>query len=168
MATNNIGDGAIAGAITGFIIGLVTIILGLIGLASLASYININAVFGGLLPGFGTVALATITGLLVFLVFTVIVGLILGAIFGAILEYIPTRSLLTKGVIFMVAIWVIFGLIIPVIVGASARLPAGLTATSVLISLIAAVIWGLVLGAALHWVISRTMAPVRGGVIRTH
>jgi hypothetical protein len=92
------------------------------------------------------------------------VGLILGAIFGAILEHIPTTNVVTKGIIFLVAIWVIFGLLLPIVVGLGARVPAGVTAMSILTSLVAAIIWGAVLGAVFSWVSRRAAAPTRPAV----
>jgi hypothetical protein len=166
MAGRDIGDGAIAGAITGLIIGLVMIVLALIGLGSLARFVNINAVFGGFLPGVGTTVLATVTAVLVFLVFTIIVGLILGAIFGALLEHIPTANLVTKGVIFMLAIWVIFGLLLPIIIRFSTRVPAGAASASIITSLVAAIIWGAILGETFAWVARRAAEPTRP-VVRT-
>jgi hypothetical protein len=108
MAARDVGDGAIAGAITGIIIGLAAIVLSLIGLGALTKYFDIRQVFGGLLPAVGGATL-TITAMITILLFLAIVGLILGAIFGAIFENIPTLSAITKGIVFMIAIWVIFG-----------------------------------------------------------
>ncbi len=166
MAGRDIGDGAIAGAIAGFIIGLAMLILALIGLGSLTRFVNINAVFGGFLPGLGTTVLGTITAVLVFLVFTIIVGLILGAIFGVILEHIPTANVVTKGIIFMLALWVIFGLLLPIVARMSTRLPAGAASAGIITSLIAAIIWGAVLGAAFNWVARRAAEPTRP-IVRT-
>lgn len=166
MAGRDIGDGAIAGAITGFIIGLAMIILAVIGLGSLTRFVNINEVFGGFLPGAGTAVLATITAVLVFLVFTIIVGLILGAIFGGILEHIPTANVVTKGIIFMLAIWVIFGLLVPIVVRLSTRMPAGAASAGIITSLIAAILWGVVLGAVFAWVARRNVEPTRP-IVRT-
>ena len=63
MASRDIGDGAIAGAITGFIIGVAAILLSLIGLGALTKYFDIRQVFGGLLPAVGGATL-TISAML--------------------------------------------------------------------------------------------------------
>jgi hypothetical protein len=165
MAARDIGDGAIAGIITGVIIGVLAILMALTGLASLVSYIDINRVFGGLLPAVGGIA-ASLTAMITLLLFTAIVGLILGAIYGAIYENIPTTSAITKGIVFLLALWVIFGLLLPILVGVGARVPAGVTMMGIFSSLIAAAIWGAVLGLTFIWVSRRTAAPGRAPVIR--
>ena len=165
MAARDIGDGAIAGIITGIIIGVIAILLALLGFASLTSYININSVFGGLLPGAG-IAAATLTAMISLLLFTAIVGLILGAIFGAIFENIPTTSAVTKGVIFLLVIWVIFGLLLPILVSLGAKVPPGVTVAGILTSLIAAIIWGALLGLTFAWVSKRTAVTGGAPVVR--
>jgi hypothetical protein len=165
MAARDIGDGAIAGIITGIIIGVIMILLALIGLSALMSYIDINAVFGGLLPMAGGIA-ASVTAMITLLLFTAIVGLILGAIFGAVYENIPTAGAVTKGIVFMLVIWVIFGLLLPIVVGAGTRAPAGLTVASIISSLVAAIIWGALLGLTFIWVSRRAAAPGRAPIVR--
>lgn len=167
MAARDITDGAIAGAITGLIIGILTIILGAIGLASIGQYININNVLGGFLPGVSGAGL-TISASIVLLIFLAIVGLILGIVFGALYERIPTSSAVSKGVVFMVAVWVVFGLLIPLILGLGAMgaRAAGVTFASIVTSFIASIIWGAILGAVFTWVARRAAAPTRP-VVRT-
>lgn len=167
MASRDITDGAIAGAITGLIIGLLTIILGAIGLASIGQYININNVLGGFLPGVSGAGL-TISASIVLLIFLTIVGLILGIVFGALYERLPTTSAISKGIILMVALWVVFGLLIPLVlgIGAAGARVAGVTFASIVTSLIAAIIWGALLGAVFTWVARRAAAPTRP-VVRT-
>ena len=98
--------------------------------------------------------------------FTIIVGLILGAIFGAILEHVPTANVVTKGIVFMLVIWVIFGLLLPIVARMSMRLPAGAASVGIITSLIAAIIWGAVLGEAFAWVARRAAKPT-GPIVRT-
>ena len=166
MATRDIGDGAIAGIITGIIMGIVAIFLALIGLASIVSIVDVRTVFGGLIPITG-IAIASITGMITLLLFMAIIGLIIGAIFGAIYEYIPTASAITKGIIFLLGIWVIFGLLIPLVLSAGGALPVALTATGIVTALVASIIWGAVLGLIFAWVVRRTGAPVRRPIVRT-
>lgn len=168
MSARDIGDGAIAGIITGIIIGVVMILLTIIGLGALASYIDINAVFasfGGRLPVIGGAA-AGMVAMISFLLFTAFVGLILGVIFGALYENIPTTSAVTKGIVLLLVLWVIFGLLLPLVAGMGLRAGAGVTAVSIITSLIAAVIWGALLGLTFVWVARRTMAPGRAPVVR--
>ncbi len=165
MAARDITDGAIAGAVTGIIIGLVTIILGAIGLASIGQYVNINNVLGGILPGVSGAGL-TISASIVLLIFLAVVGLILGIIYGALYERIPTAGAISKGIVLLLALWVVFGLLIPVILALGTGAPAAITFTSIITSLIAAIIWGAVLGAIFMWVSRRAAAPTRP-VVRT-
>lgn len=160
MATNDIGDGAIAGIITGVIMGVLAILLALIGLASLVAFVDVRSIFGGIMPIAGFAA-ASLTAMIALLLFMSIVGLILGAIFGGIYEKIPTTSAVTKGIIFLLAIWIIFGLLIPILLSAGGAMPAALTATGIISALIAAVIWGGLLGIMFHWVSGKTAAPTR-------
>ncbi len=160
MATKDIGDGAIAGIITGVIMGILAILLALIGLASLVAFIDVRSVFGGLMPIAGFAA-ASLTAMITLLLFMAIVGLILGAIFGEIYERIPTTNAVTKGIIFLLAVWVIFGLLIPILLSAGGALPMSLTATGIISALVAAAIWGGLLGVIFHWVSGKTAAPTR-------
>ncbi|BAI61613.1 conserved hypothetical protein [Methanocella paludicola SANAE] len=160
MATNDIGDGAIAGIITGVIMGILALLLALIGLASLVAFVDVRSIFGGVMPIAGFAA-ASLTAMIALLLFMAIVGLILGAIFGGIYEKIPTTSAVTKGIVFLLAIWVIFGLLIPILLSAGGAMPTALTATSIISALIAAIIWGGLLGMMFHWVSGKTAAPAR-------
>jgi len=166
MATRDIGDGAIAGIITGIIMGILAILLGLIGLASLVSVVDIRSVFGGLIP-ITSITAASISAMITLLLFMAIIGLIVGAVFGALYEYIPTANAITKGIIFLLAIWVIFGLLIPLVLAAGGALPVALTATGIVTALVAAIIWGGVLGLIFAWVVRRTEAPERRPIVRT-
>ncbi len=165
MAASDIGDGAIAGIITGTIIGIIMTMLALIGLSSLISYVNIDAVFGGLLPMAGSIA-ASLTAIITLLLFLAIVGLVLGAIYGAIYEDIPAAGAIGKGIAFMLVVWAIFGLLIPLIVGTGAGAPPEITAASIVSSLIASVIWGTLLGLAFVWVSRKAAAPGRASIVR--
>jgi hypothetical protein len=165
MAARDTGDGAIAGIITGIIMGVITILLALAGLSTLLSYVDINAVFGGLLPMAGGIAVS-LTAIITLFLFLAIVGLILGAIYGAVFENIPTTSAITKGVAFMLAIWAIFGLFIPIIVGVGARAPGTVTAASIISALIAAVIWGALLGLTFIWVSKKAAVPGGAPIVR--
>jgi hypothetical protein len=158
MAGKDIGDGAIAGIITGVIIGVLSILMALIGLASLLAFVDVRSVFGGLLPALGFAA-ASLTAMVTLLLFMAIIGLILGAIFGAIFESIPTQNSVTKGIVFLLAIWVIFGLVIPILLRAGGVLPPTFTTTGIVTALVAAVIWGGLLGVIFDWVSKRTAAP---------
>ena len=160
MATKDIGDGAIAGIITGVVMGVLAILLALIGLASLVAFVDVRSVFGGLMPIAGFAA-ASITAMITLLLFMAIIGLILGAIFGELYEKIPTTSAVTKGIVFMLAIWVIFGLLVPIIMSIGGALPVALTAVGILSELIAAIIWGGLLGVIFHWVSGKTAAPTK-------
>jgi len=160
MATKDIGDGAIAGIITGVIMGILAILMALIGLASLVAFVDVRSVFGGLLPIAGIVA-ASLTALITLLLFMAIIGLILGAIFGAIYESIPTPHAVTKGIVFLLAIWVIFGLLVPIILSVGGALPTALSAWGIISALVAAVIWGGLLGVIFHWVTGKAAAPTR-------
>ncbi len=165
MATKDIGDGAIAGIITGVIMGILAILLTLIGLASLVAFVDVRSVLGGLLPLVGLAA-ASVTAMITLLLFMAIIGLILGAIFGAIYENIPTTNAVTKGIIFLLGVWVIFGLLVPVILSIGGALPYALSAWGILTALVAAIIWGGVLGVIFHWVAGKVAAPTRP-VVRT-
>jgi len=68
----------------------------------------------------------------------------------------------------MVAIWVIFGLLIPLILGlgAAGARAAAVTFASIVTSFIASIIWGAILGAVFTWVARRAAAPTRP-VVRT-
>jgi hypothetical protein len=66
----------------------------------------------------------------------------------------------------MLVIWIIFGLLLPIIVGAGAGAPAGLSVASILSSLIAAIIWGALLGLTFIWVSRKAAAPGRAPIIR--
>jgi hypothetical protein len=160
MATNDIGDGAIAGIITGVIMGVLALLLALIGLASLVAFVDVRSIFGGVMPIAGFAA-ASLTAMIALLLFMAIVGLILGAIFGGIYEKIPTMSAVTKGIIFLLGIWVIFGLLVPILMSAGGMMPASLTVTGIISALIAAAIWGGLLGMMFHWVSGKTAAPAR-------
>lgn len=160
MATNDIGDGAIAGIITGVIMGILALLLALIGLASLVAFVDVRSIFGGVMPIAGFAA-ASLTAMIALLLFMAIVGLILGAIFGGIYEKVPTTSAVTKGIVFLLAIWVIFGLLIPILLSAGGAMPTALTATGIISALIAAIIWGGLLGMMFHWVSGKTAAPAR-------
>lgn len=166
MATREIGDGAVAGIITGIIMGILAIFLALLGLASLVSVVDVRTVFGGMIPITG-MAIASIAAMITLLLFMAIMGLIIGAVFGAIYEYIPTVNAITKGIIFLLCIWVIFGLLIPLVLSAGGALPIALTATGIVTALVAAVIWGAVLGLIFAWVVRKTGAPVRRPVVKT-
>jgi hypothetical protein len=165
MAARDVTDGAIAGLITGVIIAVLTIVLGLIGLASLGQYVNINRVLGGYLPGVNGAGL-TVSASIALLVFLAVVGLILGIIYGALFEGIPTLHPVSKGIVLLVALWVVFGLIIPLLLGFGASAPAVITFASIVTSLIAAIIWGAVLGAIFIYISRRVGAPTRP-VVRT-
>lgn len=160
MATNDIGDGAIAGIITGVIMGILALLLALIGLASLVAFVDVRSIFGGVMPIAGFAA-ASLTAMIALLLFMAIVGLILGAIFGGIYEKIPTTNAVTKGIVFLLAIWVIFGLLIPILLSAGGAMSTALTATGIISALIAAIIWGGLLGMMFHWVSGKTAAPAR-------
>ncbi len=160
MATKDIGDGAIAGIITGVVMGFLAILLALIGLASLVAFVDVRSIFGGLMPIAGFAA-ASLTAMITLLLFMAIIGLILGAIFGEIYEKIPTANAVTKGIVFLLAVWVIFGLLVPVLLSAGGAIPVSLTATGIITALIAAVIWGGLLGIMFHWVSGKTAAPTR-------
>jgi hypothetical protein len=160
MATKDIGDGAIAGIITGIIMGVLAMLMALVGLASIVAFVDVRSVFGGLMPMAGFAA-ASLTAMITLLLFMAIIGLILGAIFGAIYEDIPTANPVSKGIVFLVAIWVIFGLLIPIILSAGGAVPIALTATGIVSSLVAAVIWGGLLGVIYNWVAKKTEAPAR-------
>lgn len=165
MATKDIGDGAIAGIITGVIMGILAVLLTLIGLASLVAFVDVRSVFGGLLPLVG-IAAASVTALITLLLFMAIIGLILGAIFGAVYESIPTTGAVTKGIIFLLAIWVIFGLLVPVLLSVGHALPVAMSMWGILTALVAAIIWGGLLGVVFHWIAGRMAAPTRP-VVRT-
>ena len=158
MATRDIGDGAISGIITGVVMGVLAILLALIGLASIVAFVDVRSVFGGLMPIAGFAA-ASITAMITLLLFMAIIGLILGAVFGELYEKIPTANAVTKGIIFMVAVWVIFGLLIPILLSAGGAVPVALTAYGILSSLVAAVIWGGLLGVIFHWVSGKVAEP---------
>jgi len=160
MATKDIGDGAIAGIITGVIMGILAILMALVGLASLVAFVDVRSVFGGLLPIAGFAA-ASVTAMITLLLFLAIIGLILGAIFGAIYESIPTAHAVTKGIIFLLAIWVIFGLLVPIILSAGGALPVALSVWGIITALVAAVVWGGLLGVLFHWVAKKAAAPTR-------
>ncbi|HTY90108.1 MAG TPA: DUF6789 family protein [Methanocella sp.] len=160
MATKDIGDGAVAGIVTGVIIGILAILLALVGLASLVAFVDVRSVFGGLMPIAGFAA-ASITAMITLLLLMAIIGLILGAIFGEFYEKIPTQNAVTKGIIFMLAVWVIFGLLVPILLSAGGALPTALTATGIISALVAALIWGGLLGLIFHWVTGKTAAPER-------
>ncbi len=160
MATRDIGDGAIAGIITGVIMGILAILLALIGLASLVGFVDVRSVFGGLLPIAGFAA-ASLTAMITLLLFMAIIGLILGAVFGAIYESVPTTNAVTKGIIFMLALWVIFGLLVPIILSAGHALPIAVSIWGVITALVAAVLWGGLLGVIFHWISGRVAAPAR-------
>jgi hypothetical protein len=166
MSTREIGDGAIAGIITGIIMGVLAILLALIGLASLVSVVDIRSVLGGMIPITG-LTLASISAMITLLLFMAIIGLVIGAVFGSVYEYIPTVNAITKGLIFMLAIWVIFGLLIPLVLSAGGALPVALTATGIVTALVAALIWGAVLGLIFAWVVRKTGAPARRPIVRT-
>jgi hypothetical protein len=165
MATKDIGDGAIAGIITGVIMGILSMLMALIGLASLVAFVNVRSIFGGFMPIAGFAA-ASLTAMITLLLFMSIVGLILGAIFGAIYENIPTANAVMKGIIFMVAIWVIFGLLIPILLNAGGALSTSLTTTGIVTALVAAIVWGGLLGVVYHWVAGKTAEPTRP-IVRT-
>ncbi len=165
MATRDIGDGAIAGIITGVIMGILAILMALIGLASLVAFVDVRSIFGGLIPIAG-VAAASLTAMITLLLFMAIIGLILGAIFGAIFENIPTEHAVTKGIVFLLGVWVIFGLLIPIVLSAGGALPVALTLTGIVSALVAALIWGGLLGLVFSWVAKKTGAPTRP-VVRT-
>jgi hypothetical protein len=160
MATKDIGDGAIAGIITGVIMGILAILMVLVGLASLVAFVDVRSVFGGLLPLVGLTA-ASLTAMITLLLFMAIIGLILGAIFGAIYESIPTAHAVTKGIIFLLAIWVIFGLLVPIILSAGHALPIALSMWGIVTALVASIVWGGLLGVIFHWVAKKAAAPTR-------
>lgn len=160
MATKDIGDGAVAGIITGVIIGILAILLALIGLASLVAFVDVRSVFGGLMPIAGFAA-ASITAMITVVLFMAIIGLILGGIFGELYEKIPTANAVTKGIIFLLGVWVIFGLLVPMLLRAGGAFTTSLTTTGILSALVAAVIWGGLLGVLFHWVAGKTEAPTR-------
>lgn len=160
MAAKDIGDGAIAGIITGIIMGVLAILLALVGLASIVSLVDIRSIFGGMLPIVGATA-ASLTAMITLLLFMAIIGLILGAVFGAVYENIPTAHAITKGIIFLLAIWVIFGLLIPLVLSAGKALPTTLTMAGIVSALVAAIIWGGLLGLVFSWIAKRTGAPTR-------
>lgn len=165
MAAKDIGDGAIAGIITGVIMGFLAILLALVGFASMVAFVDIRSVMGGIMPVTGFAA-ASLTAMITVLLFMAIIGLILGAVFGALFENIPTVHAVTKGIVFLLAVWVVFGLLVPLVLRAGAALPTALTATSIVSALVAAVIWGGLLGLVFGWIAKRTGAPT-GPVIRT-
>ncbi|AFC99774.1 hypothetical protein Mtc_1019 [Methanocella conradii HZ254] len=158
MASKDIGNGAIAGIITGVIMGVLSILMALIGLASLLAFVDVRSVFGGMLPAVGFAA-ASLTAMITLLLFMAIIGLILGAIFGAIIESIPTGNSVTKGIVFLLAIWVVFGLLIPIILKAGGTLPTSLTTTGIVTALVAAIIWGGLLGVVFDWVSKKAGVP---------
>lgn len=160
MATKDIGDGAIAGIITGVIMGVLAILMALVGLASLVAFVDVRSVFGGLLPIAGFAA-ASLTAMITLLLFMAIIGLILGAVYGAIFESIPTNNAVTKGIIFLLAIWVIFGLLVPIVLSAGGALSTALSAIGIVSALVAAVIWGGLLGVIFIWVTKKTGVPTR-------
>jgi hypothetical protein len=165
MATKNIGDGAIAGIITGLIMGILTILLAVIGFASLVAFVDVRSVMGGMAPMTG-IAIASLTAMITLLLFMAIIGLIIGAVFGAVYEDIPSMHVVTKGIIFLIAVWFIFGLLIPLVLGAGGAVPVALTLTGIVTALIATIIWGGMLGLIFEWVVRRTGAP-SGTIART-
>jgi hypothetical protein len=76
-------------------------------------------------------------------------------------ESIPTAHPITKGVVLLVALWVVFGFLVPLIMGAGAGLSTGITVASVVTSLVDAIISGVVLGFAYEWVTRRAPAVVK-------
>ncbi|HEY3422785.1 MAG TPA: DUF6789 family protein [Methanocellaceae archaeon] len=160
MGAKDIGDGSIAGIVTGVVMGFLAILLALIGLASMMAFVDIRSVMGGIIPITGLAA-ASLTAMITVLLFMAIIGLILGAVFGAIYEEIPTAHSVTKGIIFLLAIWVIFGLLIPLVLKAGTAMPIALTSMGIVTALIAAVIWGGLLGLVFSWIAKRTGAPAR-------
>jgi len=160
VATKDIGDGAIAGIITGVIMGILAILMTLIGLASLVAFVDVRSVFGGLLPIVGMAA-ASLTALIPLLLFMAIIGLILGAVFGAVYESIPTAHPVTKGIIYLLAIWVVFGLLVPIVLSLGGAVPMTLSAWGIVTALVAAIVWGGLLGIIFQWVAGRAAAPTR-------
>src|SRR5271157_1095107 len=158
MATKYIGDGAIAGIITGIIMGILTVLLALIGLASFVAFVDVRSVLDGMVP-MASFAAVSLTAMITLLLFMAIIGLILGAVFGAVYEGIPSMHAVTKGIVYLIAIWVIFGLFIPIVLSAGGAVPIALTLTGVVTALVAAIIWGGVLGLIFEWVARRTSAP---------
>jgi hypothetical protein len=165
MATKDIGDGAIAGIVTGVIMGFLAILLALVGFASMVAFVDIRSVLGGILPLTGLAA-ASLTAMITVLLFLAIIGLVLGAVFGALYEEIPTVSSVTKGIVFLLAVWVVFGLLVPLVLKAGTAMPMALTAMGIVTALIAAVIWGGLLGLVFSWIAKRTAAPARA-IVKT-
>jgi hypothetical protein len=139
MSEKDIGDGSIAGIIAGLIIG----ILAIIGLTSAFLIIDIEGIWRLPIANF---APGPISAAITLLLLTSMIGLMTGAAYSALYENIPGDGPVSKGMIFFLLIWVIFGLLMPVAVGSGAGLSAGITAASVISSLIAVTIWGIILG----------------------
>jgi len=160
MATNDIGDGAIAGIITGVIMGILALLLALIGMASLVAFVDIRSIFGGRHADRGLccrIAHGDDSALIIHGHHRADPGSDLRRD----IRKDPETSAVTRGIVFMLAIWVIFGLLIPIVVSAGGMMPAALTATGIISALIAAAIWGGLLGIVFSWVSKRTAAPAR-------
>jgi hypothetical protein len=96
MAGKNLWEGAIAGAISGFVIALaVTIFL----------YFSMKALVGDLLNQMSGVSLLEVFLLMV--VIWSIISLIIGVVYSVLYNSIPTTSPVIKGIILLVACWVI-------------------------------------------------------------
>ncbi len=163
MAARDIGDGAIAGVITGIIISILSLLLALIGLGALTRYADIRSVLGGLLPAVAGTAFEIPTIIRMVLLLA-LVGMIIGAIYGAIYENIPAAGAIPKGIAFMLVVWAIFGLLIPLIIGTGEGEPAEITAASIVSSLISSIIWGAVLGWVFDWISRRAAEPGRAPI----
>jgi hypothetical protein len=169
LTVRDIKNGALAGLLTGLIIRVLAVFLSFIGLAILGRYFDINDVLSGTLPGLNVVGPISVS-FFTLLLSLVIIGTILGIVYGALYELIPTANAISKGVIFMLAIWAILWLLIPLILGSgiTGARATGVNFTNIVPSFIAAIIWGAILGATFTWVTRRSRAPTRPIVYGRH
>jgi hypothetical protein len=139
VSLKDLGDGAIAGVLTGIVVTLISFLLQGLGIAP-TMVISRISYSGG------------IASSLTILIFMGVIGLAIGALFGILYARIPADESIPKAIAYMLLIWVILGLLLPFIIRTGAGIPMTVTITDIMGSLIISIIWGTILGQMFTWV----------------